>query len=103
MKFTVGEAVQWTSQSGGYTKVKRGKIAAVVPGMAPGDRTHYLNHFIPKDLENTAGHPGPSVHFDGFQRNHECYIVFVPSDTGKGRGHLYCPAVVNLRSPTRKG
>jgi len=75
-----GDLVKWTSQSGGFTKSKRGRIIAVVPaGMEP-------ERFIPE------GHKYRSSYGFGISRNHESYLVAVD---GEGRG-LYWPRVRHL-------
>lgn len=63
MSFTIGQKVQWASQSGGYTKTKIGIIAEVVPaGMLP-SRDKFLY------LYKSAG--------IGMTRNYESYVVMV--------------------------
>jgi len=86
----VGDLVSWKSQAGGNTKVKTGKVVAVVPA-APG-LPSMLKYFIPLPLTGSS-----SVQFDGFQRNHECYIVAVEPESGRGQVKLYCPRVSALK------
>ena len=76
----VGDQVEWTSQAGGNTRTKRGKIVAVVPaGTMPDTK-------------------GVSHYGGGMARNHESYLVKV---LGKG---TYWPRAAALRlvgsSPT---
>lgn len=77
--FTVGDAVQWTSQAGGYTKTKSGIIVAVVPA-----KESALNR-IPE------GFIKPAPQTVGGYRDHESYLVQV----GRQR-RLYWPRVANL-------
>ena len=69
MKFNLGDTVEWTSQSQGYTKTKRGVIIEVVP-------------------PNTTPHN--KIPLMGMSRNHESYIVKVKSK-------LYCARVKLLK------
>ena len=77
-KFEIGQKVCWSSQALGYTTTKVGLIETVVPaGVAP----RALNI----DATN-----------DGMPRDHESYLVRVPTPAGKGKGKLYWPKVANL-------
>ncbi|MCK9569791.1 hypothetical protein M0R72_12680 [Candidatus Pacearchaeota archaeon] len=72
----VGDAVEWTSQSGGYQTTKRGVVVAIVhPGVDPNNIVS--NKFAP--LVNP-----------GMSRRHESYLVVVD-------GKTYWPRVSNLR------
>lgn len=53
--FKVGDGVTWTSQAGGYSKVKTGAVVEVIP---PGKRPECV--------------PGC-----GFSRKHESYVIAV--------------------------
>ena len=83
-----GDLVEWTSQSGGYKKTKRGFIVAVVPPFCMAHR------FVPIDYRKGA--------FNwGMHRNHESYIVKV-----SGRGiptKLYWPRVAYLKLVKEEG
>jgi hypothetical protein len=68
--FEVGDEVEWTSQSGGHVKTKRGKVFEVVP---PSNR------------------PVTSYKSFGSPRRHVSYTVRVPG------GKLYWPLVKGLR------
>ena len=77
MKFKLGDAVTWTSQSKAYVKTKMGKIVLVVP---PDHASK-----VPWSM------PGQQM-WDGLSlpRNHESYVVRVGSK-------LYWPRVSKLR------
>jgi len=79
-----GDMVEWTSQAGGYTKTKRGKIVAVVA------RGQYPINCIPNDT-----YPFTQTFRDSIPRYHKSYLVQV----GK-RSKLYWPLVKNLKKIT---
>ncbi len=82
---TIGDAVEWASQAAGRTTTKRGVIAAVIPaGMRARDCL--------KGLQKQCYASETCI-----PRNHESYVVHVPSKTGKGAGKLYWPRVKHLR------
>jgi hypothetical protein len=98
MQFKVGDKVTWDSQAGGGWTSKAGEVVAVVPPF-DGDARYTLWEMAPMSLKSpkglTAGAPVYAM-FDGWQRDHECYLVLVPHP-GKGKPSLYCPRVSALR------
>lgn len=78
---TIGDAVEWTSQSAGVTKTKRGTIIGIVPRGAP----------PPRQIKN----PGAC-------RDHESYVVRVEEAsrlrplTGRTTIRYYWPRVTAL-------
>jgi len=78
--FSVGDTVTWTSQSGGRSKTKTGKVVVVVPRRRP---LHSL------EMADTSWKMG---HFATYgTRDHESYLVQV------GRSNrLYWPLVKYL-------
>lgn len=77
----VGTTLQWTSQSGGYTKVKEG---VVVSRVAVGERPSETDY---PDLYRGAG--------PGYRRNEVSYVVAV--QTGKRAIKHYWPRTTALR------
>jgi hypothetical protein len=67
LKLLVGDEVTWTSQAGGVTKTKTGKVVHIVP---PGEK--------PTDVREP-----------GMRRDHESYIV-------RALGRRYWPRVSHL-------
>lgn len=63
MDFKVGDQVQWTSQSGGYTKAKMGTVEEVVPARGYPDRERFQRLY-----------KGSGV---GLARDHVSYVVWV--------------------------
>ena len=61
--FKIGDQVEWTSQSQGYTKTKRGVVAQVVPAEQRPDKTRFPQLFRGIGC--------------GYGRNHESYVVLV--------------------------
>lgn len=59
----LGATVEWTSQSGGFTKTKQGMVAQIVPAGSYPDRDRFSH------LYKSAG--------VGMRRNHESYVVMV--------------------------
>lgn len=96
MKFRVGDQVAWKSQAGGYAKEKYGTVIVLVPAQNS-PLKKMLSSFIPRGWRNARGDLQGSRRFDGWQRNTPCYIVAVPSNSGRGKGTLYCPNVKHLR------
>lgn len=87
MSYTVGDRVQWTSQSGGHTATKTGEVLAVVPaGM---------------DLPTWEFVEGYSFTTLGYYttRDHESYLVAVPgkAQPGTPKPKLYWPRVSHLQ------
>lgn len=91
MKYEMGEEVSWSSQSGGVTKTKLGKIVAVVPPR------HHPRRYIEKVQKDYGGSPN---YGGGGPRNHESYIVIVPSDDSpfwnREKRKIYWPQVKRL-------
>lgn len=73
-QFKVGDKVAWTSQAGGYTKTKRGKVVHVVPA-----------HVMPPHALTPKG--------AGMARDHQSYIVEV---TRPRSATLYWPRAAVL-------
>lgn len=89
-RFEIDSIVEWSSQANGTMKAKRGKVVCVVPKkVKPLDA---LNQIHP------LGFPYKS-HVDprSYSRNHESYLVAVPTKKGRGRLRLYWPRVSQLR------
>lgn len=85
VKFGVDDRVRWVSQAGGYEKIKHGIIYKVIlAGESPHLSAEDIMKFNVSALDS------------GFARNHENYIVRVPSKTGKGKDKLYRPVVSKL-------
>jgi hypothetical protein len=86
-KFKLGDTVRWTSQAGGHVRTKQGKIVELVPSELPGSLRELEQMFPDCSVASTHGH--------GYPRNHESYIVRVPSGT-KAKDRLYWPRVSAL-------
>lgn len=87
MRFKVGDKVKWWSQSSGWGGLKIGEIVLVVPE----DRSpspNLLREDFPDCSINAMKNPGMG-------RDHESYIVRVPSGT-KAKDKLYWPRVSKL-------
>lgn len=82
-RFKVGDNVKWMSQAQGCATVKYGVVLGVIP--AGGD-------FPPLAEDGRVSHYG-----GGDPRNHESYLVEVPSKKD-GKPHLYWPRVSALES-----
>jgi len=74
MKF--GDKVKWSSQANGSRKEKTGIVVEVVPA---------------------GRYPSGVGHADGRPRDHESYLVKVPTKSGKGMGKFYWPRVKDLK------
>ena len=85
----IGDIVEWKSQAGGYSKRKRGTIVNIVP-----PHKGPLKYIVEAKEETGAAFSSTAGH--GMSRDHESYIVHVPTKTGKGKGTLYWPKVRNL-------
>lgn len=85
MGFKLGDGVEWTSQSGGYTKSKAGLVEQVVAAGALPDRERFPH------LYRSAG--------VGMPRDHESYVVRVPGKSAKSAGTVYWPRVALLKLP----
>jgi len=79
VRFAEGQLVEWTSQSAGYTKVKAGAVAQVVPARSMPSRDRF-----------PALYKGAGV---GSYRDHESYVVLVGT-------RAYWPRVNGLSSRT---
>ena len=84
MKFKKGDKVTWKSQAMGSETTKRGKIVKVLP---PGVAAWEVSADLPNHISVSGG---------GMARNHESYIVFVPSPKGKRLPKMYWPRVSAL-------
>jgi hypothetical protein len=82
-KFQVRDFVAWTSQAGGFQKLKVGQIVAVVP-VRTSAKSCLPNGF---DSNSSCGY--------GMSRDHESYLVQVGNSC-----RLYWPQVKNLREAT---
>ena len=85
----IGDIVEWKSQAGGYSKRKLGKIVNIVP-----PHKGPLKYIV--EAKEATGASFSSTAGYGMSRDHESYVVHVPSKTGKGKGTLYWPKVRNL-------
>lgn len=79
-KFLVGQKVRWSSQAAGSWKEKIGVVVDVIPPM----KVTQMMHSVGVGTYNT--------------RNHESYIVHVPSASGRGKGTYYWPLVSKLEA-----
>lgn len=88
--FHVGDTVEWTSQAGGYSKTKKGKVIAVIPPNVDPFRMELDGkHYVLPDGQRI---PYNSTTFGGgMARNHESYVVSV--NDGKA---YYWPRVSSL-------
>ena len=87
MKGKIGMKVRWSSGSGGYYTEKLGIIEAVVPaGESP--------RCYAEQLAVKHGIKAPVL---GLARDHESYLVRVPTKTEKA-GKLYWPRVAALEA-----
>lgn len=85
----VGDTVEWTSQSAGFEKTKRGVIEAVVPACVRPDIC------IPEGFRRSKSG-------FGMRRDHESYLVRVHGRNAQGRmtygsRKLYWPRVSQLK------
>ena len=86
-QFKKGDLVTWSSQAGGYSKRKVGTVVSVVPKDTP----VFQYNAIAMDDTGARG-----LDYPGLSRDHESYIVHVPTKTGSGKGKLYWPVVNKL-------
>lgn len=77
LKFTIGDAVTWSSQAAGISKIKHGTVVQVVPPKTYPEREQFVQLYR-----------GSGV---GLSRDHESYVVRVPGKTEKSSGKLYWP------------
>ncbi|MFM7008256.1 MAG: hypothetical protein ACKO0Z_02790 [Betaproteobacteria bacterium] len=80
MKLHIGVEVEWSSSSNGSTTTKRGVVEDVIK---------------PKTTPTHAQKKEADAY--GLPRDHESYLVRVPTKTGKGKGRLYWPRVSAIR------
>ena len=85
----IGDIVAWKSTSNGVEKEKRGTIVNIVP-----PHKGPLKYIV--EAKDATGAAFSSSAGPGMSRDHESYVVHVPSKTGKGKGTLYWPKVRNL-------
>ena len=86
----IGDIVAWRSTSNGVEKEKRGKIVNIVP-----PHKGPLKYIV--EAKEETGAAFSSSAGPGMSRDHESYIVHVPTKTGKGKGTLYWPFVKKLQ------
>lgn len=80
--FSLGDTVQWTSQSAGYAKTKSGVVEEVVPVKGMPNRDRFLQLYR-----------GSGV---GSPRDQVSYVVRVPGKTAKSAGTVYWPRAAAL-------
>lgn len=89
-QYQIGQTVEWSSQANGTRKQKRGVVVAVVPRDRTPRTVIPTSPAIPQSykliLDTRSG-----------SRNHESYIVAVPSKSGRGKVQLYWPRTSALR------
>ena len=88
MQFKLKDEVVWVSQSYGVRSLKTGKIVVVIPTYKTPDCA-LLREDFPDCSTDAMKNPG-------FGRDHESYIIRVPSRT-KAKDKLYWPRVSALR------
>ena len=86
--FKKGDHVTWSSQSGGYSKRKVGTVVSVIAARCP------VAEYNDDAVEETGAR---GLDCPGMARDHESYIVHVPTKTGRGKGKLYWPVVNKLK------
>lgn len=87
MEFKVGDKVVWIS---GW-RIKRGTIVAIVRADA-----RLIDAMRGTDLHDSAKYNNRNLDSRGSSRNHDSYIVSVPSKSGKGKPTLFWPRVIHL-------
>lgn len=91
--FNVGDQVTWTSQAGGNTKTKTGKVVAVIEG-GP-DSAERANAEI-KSRVRAGTHR--SAYGGGWARADVSYVIEVPQGTtARAKPVLYWPVASRLR------
>lgn len=75
--------VKWTNRGVDHS----GTIVAVVPANS---------HFLTSNIEASRRTGCTALQTPGSQRDHESYVVHVPTVSGKGKGRLYWPNVKRL-------
>ena len=89
-EFRIGDDVEWSSQSLGHVKRKRGVVVAVVP--ARQSPKGYINAILKEFGGCITRSDG-----GGIMRNHESYLVSVTPVYGHAQPKLYWPVVSKLR------
>lgn len=88
MQFKIGDKVKWWSQSSGWGSLKIGEVVLAIPeGRSPS--LDLLGKDFPECSTSAMKNPGMG-------RDHESYIVRVPSGT-KAKDKLYWPRVNKLK------
>lgn len=97
-KFEIGDQVKWSSQAKGYETVKKGVIFAVIrEGQDPTTLRGSLN---PGARKNGTLGTYREAFGGGIGRNHESYVVRVPSGSVRRKDTLYWPRVNQLSKVT---
>lgn len=90
VQFNVGDTVHWTSQAGGSTKTKEGKVVEVIPAGSYADAAV-------KSRVNKGTHRSAFGH--GMNRDHASYLIEVPGGTtARAKAVLYWPVASLLRA-----
>lgn len=87
-RFKKGDNVTWSSQAGGVEKRKFGTVVIIVPARNP--VAGYSDDAV--EMTGARGLDAP-----GLSRDHESYIVHVPTKNGRSNGKLYWPVVKKLQ------
>lgn len=85
-KFSVGDKVQWTSQSGGYETTKVGTVVFVVPA----------NWAVWRLVDYREKKFDLRTDLSGI-RGEESYLVSIPGKTVHSKPLLYWPRTKNLK------
>lgn len=86
----VGDRVEWTSQAGGHSKVKVGKVAAVVPAGQDPSAVWMALAALPGTRHHVVRLGGAGA------RGHESYLVTVDGPSATSSPRIYCPRVSAL-------
>lgn len=104
MKFEVGNTVEWTSQANGRHITKRGVIVSTIPANTRPIKSRALQKA--REGAGKLGLDKPGIvartDFGGMARNHESYVVLVPTDNPNRSSRLYWPrvnALVFIKEP----
>lgn len=89
MRFKLGDQVEWTSQSNGVAKMKRGKVVVVVPAFIHPRSFAELVDSFGCDIRKSEW---------GGHRTAESYLVLVPGKTPRARVKVYWPRVPQLQA-----
>lgn len=90
--FKVGQQVRWSSQAGGSTRAKVGRVIMVVPAGVGG--AEKANAFI-RERELAKTHR--SAFGFGWDRPEQSYVVEVAGQGPKARPVLYWPRTASLQ------